>query len=270
MFLLCSNSPVAGRGDSGRVRRSIDAAAKARFVEGLRAGASRDDAATAAGFTANGFYYARRSDPVFALAWRWATDLSADDARAARAAIARPGPHEAAIVPNANRLLQCRPVRRARFDDRRKRIFLDHFAGTADARAAAAAAGVAPSTITQHRRKDAEFAAACGEALAVAYADLEAEAVRQRLEAQRDLREGISPKGEMPREFDRVMQLLARYDRKDGRIGLRSVGPGRERRWSFDEAIALLDRKLRALGIRYDVVIPEDHPLLPSPPSGGQ
>jgi hypothetical protein len=259
---------MGGGTDSGRpARRLIDAEAKARFAAALRAGLKRDDAARQAGFTANAFYYARAADPVFALAWAWATDLSADDARAGRAAAARPGPNEAAIAPNANRLLQRRPVRRARFDDRRKRLFLDHFAGTADVRAAAAAAGVAVSTVTQHRRKDAEFAAAWDEALGVAYADLEAEAVRQRLEAQRDLREGLSPKGEMPREFDRVMRLLARYDRKDGSIGLRRVSRGRERRWTFDEAIALLDKKLRALGARHGVAPQEEPPRLP-PPEG--
>lgn len=255
---------MIGETDSARPsRRRIDEGAKASFIAALRAGASRDEAAAQAGFTANAFYCARRSDRVFALAWAYATDLSADDARAARVAAARPGRDEAAIVPNANRRLQLRPVRRARFDDRRKRRFLDHFAGTADLCAAAAAAGVAASTVTQHRRKDSEFAAGCDEALRIAYASLEAEAVRQRLEAQRNLRDGLSPEGEMPREFERVMQLLARYDRKDGRIGLRERGPGREARWSFDEAIAALDRKLRALGARRGI---EAEPILLPPP----
>lgn len=228
----------------------IDAEAKRLFLVALRAGAARDAAAAEAGFTANAFYFARRSDPVFALAWAWATDLSADDARAARAASARPGPDEAAIAPNAHRLLQRRPVRRARFDDRRKRRFLNHFAGTADARAAAAVAGVSLSAVGQARRSDDEFARGWDEALAHAYAEIEAEAVRQRLEAQRNLRDGLVPTGEMPKEFDRLMRLLARYERRDGRVALRGRGPGREARWSFDDAIALLDKKLRALGAR--------------------
>jgi hypothetical protein len=246
-------------------RPRVDAAAKLAFLVALRSGAARDEAAAKAGFSATAFYHARRSDPLFALAWAWANDLSAADAHAARSAAARPGPEEAAIAPNAGRLLQLRPVRRARFDGRRKRLFLDHFAGTADARAAAAAAGISISAVTSARRSDPGFAAGWDEALAVAYADLEAEAVRQRLAAQRDLREGLSPKGEMPREFERVLRLLARYQRRDGRIALRGRAPGNEARWTFDEAIALLDRKLRALGVRYDVVVPEDHPLLPPP-----
>lgn len=259
-----------GGSDSERPgRRRIDAAAKARFVEGLRAGLKRDEAAEQAGFTATAFYNARARDRVFDLACAWAMDLSAADERAARAAAAPLAAiaGEVAIVPNANRRLQARPVRRPLFNHRRKRIFLDHFAGTADAHQAAAAAGVAPSTVTQHRRNDAEFAAGWDEALIVAYASLEAEAVRQRLEAQRDLRDGLCPEGEIPKEFDRVLRLLARYERKSGRIGLREVGPGRERRWSFDEAIALLDRKLRALGARHGVAPPEDIQSLP-PPDG--
>jgi hypothetical protein len=250
-------------------KKRVEGAAKRDFLAGLRAGLKRDDAARQAGFTANAFYYARRADPVFALAWAWAVDLSAADAYAARTAAALPAtaPGEARIAPNSNRVLQLRPVRRASFDDRRKRIFLDHFAGTADAHQAAEAAGVAYSTVLAHRRNDPDFAAGWDEALAVAYAALEAEAVRQRLEAQRDLREGLCPKGEIPREFDRVVRLLARYERKDGRIGMRGRGRGGEQRWSFDEAIALLDRKLRALGVRRGVV-PPDAALLPPPATG--
>ena len=250
-------------GDS-EPRRRIDAAAKAVFLAALRAGAKRDDAAAQAGFTANAFYYARDLDPVFALAWAWANELSAADERAAIAASRQAAPGEYEIVPNRNRALQKRPVRRPRFDDRRKRIFLDHFAGTGDAHAAAAAAGISYSAFTAHRRKDPEFAAACDEALAVCYAALEAELVRQRLEALRNLREGLCPTGEIAKEFERVMQLLARYDRGGGRIGFRTVGQGRERRWDFNEAIALLDRQLRAFGARHG--IPAEPIRLPPPP----
>jgi hypothetical protein len=232
-------------------RRGIDAEAKARFLQALRAGLARDSAAQAAGFTANAFYHARNRDPVFALGWRWAQDLSAADAHAARAAAALPGTGE--IAPTGGRRLQRRPVRRARFDDRRKRIFLDHYAGTADSSAACAAAGIAPSTFTQHRRKDPEFATACAEALAIAYADLEAESLRARREAQRDLRDGICPAGEAAKEFERQMKLLERYDRKHGGVGMREVGPGGHRRADFWDFIAAADAKLRALGARHGV-----------------
>ncbi len=230
--------------------RRITGQAKHRFLTALRAGLKRDDAARQAGFTANAFYYARRRDRVFDLACRWAMDLSAADERAARAASAPLARDHVSIVPNRNRRLQARPVRRPRFDDRRKRIFLDHFAGTADLEAAAAAAGIAPCTVSQHRRSDPEFAAACQEALGHAYAFLESELVRQRLEAQRNLRTGLCPTGEMAQEFERVLKLLARFERKDGSIAFRAPAPGREKRWTFDDAIEALDRKLQALGVR--------------------
>jgi len=241
---------MSGTSDSGRPRRRIDAAAKAAFLAALRAGAHRDEAARQAGFTWRGFHSARRRDPAFRLGWTWALELSAADARADRASSGGPAPaDETAIAPNNNRRLQ-RRQRRLRFTDARKQIFLDFFAGTADAFAAAEAAGVGYSTVYDHRRKDPEFAEAYDETLASAYAMLEAEALRQRLDAQRDLREGRMPKGEMAQEFERVLKLLARYDRKDGRIGPREIGRGRQRRWTFDEAIEALDKKLRALGLR--------------------
>lgn len=257
---------MGGEGDSGAKRRQVDAAAKELFLLALRAGDPRDAAARKAGFTATAFCNAREGDPAFRHAWAWALELSATDQRAAAADRLLPKPG-AEIAPNANRRLQSRSGRRRRFDDARKRIFLDHFAGTADAHAAAAAADVGYSTIVHHRRKDTEFAAACEEALAIAYAQLEAEAVRQRLEAQDRFREGLLPAGDMPKEFDRVMQLLARYRRPDGRVGLRQVARGRERRWSFEEAIAALDKKLRALGARHGI---DSEPILLPPPKKRQ
>jgi hypothetical protein len=244
----------AGRG-GGRPRRRIDGAAKARFLAALRAGEHRDEAARIGGHSWRGFYGARRRDPVFALGWGWALELSAADERSKKAGAADTG--ETEIAPNNKRRVQ-RRKRQLRFTDARKRLFLDHFAGTADAFAAAAAAGVGYSTVYEHRRKDAVFAEAYDETLAQAYAMLEAETVRQRLAAQRDLREGRLPLGEMAQEFERAMKLLARYDRRDGRIGTREVRRGRERRWSFDEAIDALDKRLRALGLRRGI-IGEDH-----------
>jgi len=257
---------MSGTCDSGRARRRVDTGAKEAFLAALRDGVPRDEAARRAGFTSEAFYYARKRDGVFRFAWMWALELSAADERGAFAAAAADG--DEVIAPNANRLLQRRRVRRRRFDDRRKRVFLDHFAGTADAHAAAAAAGVGYSTVVQHRLKDAGFARGWDEALAVAYAALEAEAVRQRLDAQRNLREGLCPTGEITQEFDRVVRLLARYERRDGRIGMRAPGRGHERRWTFDEAIDALDRKLRALGARSGVAA--EPILLPGPEEDGR
>lgn len=253
---------MSDTGDAGKPpRRLIDGAVKARFVAELRAGTGRDEAARRAGFSAEAFYCARKRDPLFKSAWVWALELSAVEQREARRAAALAA--EAAgqpIAPNNKRVLQRRRARGIGFTDERKRVFLDHFAGTADTCAAADAAGVHYSTFHKHYRRDAEFAAACDEALEYAYLRLEADALRQRIEAQRDLREGRVPAGdpstgsgqEMAQEFERVMRLLARYDRRGGgstRPGsaVRSHRALPAKKFSFDEAAALLDRRLNAL-----------------------
>lgn len=260
---------MSGKSDSGRPRRRhIGRAARVTFVTALRGGATRDAAAKQAGFTIAGFYYARRRDALFRLAWIWALEASAAEEREKYRASTLAGCTEGAeITPNNKRQLQRRRVRCVRFGAERKKLFLAHFAGTADVFASAEAAGVHVSTVYKHRREDPEFALGWDEALRESYALLEAEAVRQRLEAQKLLRERPEPTGEMAKEFERVMQLLARMDRRDGRIGTRTVSHGRQKRWSFDEAIALLDKKLRALGARYHIVPPEGPPGLP-PPKG--
>ena len=45
------------------------------------------------------------------------------------------------------------------------------------------------------------------------------------------------------------MKLLARWDRRGGGIGFRQVRHGRRKRMRFEDAIVLLVRKLRALGL---------------------
>ena len=62
-----------------------------------------------------------------------------------------------------------------------------------------------------------------------------------------------SPRGV---EFDRIMKLLARWDRKPRRPGSRFT-PGRRQRWTFEETIVLLDKKLRAIGARRSVPPPD-------------
>lgn len=239
----------------------IDIAAKARFLKRLRAGASRIDAAAGSGFSWRAFYQIRRRDPIFHFAWLAALELSAADQRDARRAAAmleerRTGGR---IAGNNKRLLQLHKARRGfTFDERRQQLFLDHFAGTADEDAAADAAGVARQTVRAYMRRNPEFAALRDEALQFAYARLEAEAVRQRLAAQQRLRDNIEPTGEVAQEFERVMKLLARYDRGDGRIGsrLHSASPGRA--VSFEEAIRALDKALDGLGIKRVPLAPGD------------
>ncbi len=239
-------------------RRLIGEPEKARFLDGLRDGVAREEAAAAAGFDLASFYNVRKRDRVFRLAWEWAMDLAAIDERGGelslRTAAGAPGDR---IAPKGGRLLQRQKMRWVKFTDKRQQIYLNHFAGTADSEAAAAAAGVTTHTVRAHARKHPEFEAAESEALRHAYVRLEAESVRQRLEAQRRLSENVVPAGEIAEEFDRVMKLLARYDRRDGRVGRREIGAASRPRSTFDEAIDALDRKLNALGIRRGVLPPE-------------
>ncbi|HYI40429.1 MAG TPA: hypothetical protein VE053_08940 [Allosphingosinicella sp.] len=240
-------------------RRLIGEDDKARFLSSLRSGAGRDGAAATAGFPIASLYNVRARDPVFRLGWEWALDLAAIDERGGelsrRTADGQPGDR---IAPKNGRLLQRQKARWVKFTDKRQQIYLDHFAGTADAQAAAAAAGVTYSAVRAHARKHPEFEAAESEALRYAYARLEAEAVRQRLEAQHRLTENLEPTGEIAEEFERVMKLLARYDRKDGRIGRREIGHSSRQRLSFDESIRALDKALNALGIRKGVLPPAE------------
>lgn len=238
-------------GDPKPPRRLIDTAAKARFVTALRGGAHRSVAATEAGFNLQALYNARARDPLFRSAWLWALELSAADERAARlvALAERWSGVPVRFSFQNQRVIQRRRMRWVRFDEARQQLFLDRLAGTADAGEAAVIAGVHISTVNTHRRRDPDFARRFQEALEIAYPMLEAEALRQRLAAQERLREGLMPSGEIAVEFDRLMALLARWDRKSGKVGIRPAGL-RGRVWSFEEAIVAIEKKLRAIGIR--------------------
>ena len=244
--------------DSRPPRRLIDTPVKARFVAALREGRRREEAAAEVGFPLKSLYAARARDPLFRLAWEWALDLRAWYARAAAPAWSGDDGTPVRIAPQGGRPLQRRRMSWVRFTEARQQIFLDHFAGTADAGAAAAAAGVSIATVNAHRRKHPEFAAAQSEALDHAVALLEAEAVRQRLAAQRRLCENLEPTGELASEFERVMKLLARFDRRGGATGPRPRAPSQNEVWTFEEAIVELDKRLRSLGLRRGIPFRED------------
>ena len=226
-----------------RKQRVIDWEAKGAFVEALLQGESLEEAAAKAGFSLEGMYGARRKDPAFRAVWEQAL---AGSARAVR------------IAGNNGRCAQLRKMRNVRFGNDRKQTFLDRFAGTCDAGAAAAVAGIDISTVYKHRAKDPAFAALFDEALAHGYVRLEAEALRQRIEAQRRLSDGLLPDGEIAEEFDRVLKLLQRWDRRGGRIGVRPAEPHGRHAWSFDEAIELLATKLRNMRIEVPPLPPQD------------
>ncbi len=246
---------------SNSSQRLIDSAAKTSFLEALRSGARREDAADEAGFSLTGFYGARRRDPAFKGAWEEALAATpAKERRAAayveRGACPERSRGEIRIAGANRRFFQRRRRRHVRFDARAREAFLTHFAANCDSRAAAAAAGVCVSTVTLHCRTDRTFAAAFEEALQEGYVRLSAEALRQRLAAQQSLRAAIDAAGATARlldeegaEFDRIMKLLARYDRKPRRAERGFAPGGRRQRWTFEMAIEELARHLRAMGV---------------------
>lgn len=257
---------MGGTGDSRRGRPPIDNAAKAAFLAALRDGSPRQVAAVAGGYSLNSFYRARRRDPLFRMAWDHAHAASAAAERAAAPDRRRgeadrdgeaAGPVVESIVPNNRRRLQRRWLRNVRFDEARRMLFLDHFAWTCDARAAAAKSGVCERTVLNHRRRDPAFAAAFEEALEQGYVILEAEALRQRLAAQQRLRAALEAGQSLPMpaeladEFERVLKLLSRRDRRK-----RAPAAVVREAWTFDAAIELLARRLEALDIPVQPLAP--------------
>jgi len=231
-----------------RRRRLVDLDVKTRFVSTLRGGSPREEAAAAVGFSLPTLYRARSRDTLFRLAWEWAVDLHALYALQAERPVFDDEEAEVRITPCNRRPLQRRQMSWVRFSESRQQLFLNHFAATADAEASAKRAGVSLSTVNAHRRGHFEFDAAWHEALAHAVALLEAEAVRQRLEVQRRLTGNLHPEGELAQEFERVMKLLARWDRKAGGTGSSTRPPLERDAWTFDRAIVELERRLTALG----------------------
>jgi hypothetical protein len=255
MFILCSNQAMSGEPSSRRPARIIDSAAKARFLAALRRGERREDAAQDAGFSLTGFYGARRRDPAFAAGWKEALALPSAQERRARAYETR---GEVRIASANRRLYQRRRRRHVRFDEARREIYIAHLAAYCDTRAAAEAAGVSVSTVHLHCRTDPVFAEACAEALAEGYPRLEAEALRARLEAQRRLRAAIEAAGasvpapllaDEGAEFERVMRLLDRRDRKPRSPESAFRQDGRRQPWTFESAIVLLANRMHGLGL---------------------
>ena len=259
------------RGKANSRHRQIDTAAKTAFLAGLRDGLCREDAATAAGFSLTGFYGARYRDPAFAADWKAALALPPAAGRRARAYEER---GEVRIASANRRLLQRRRRRHVRFDSGRRELYVTCLAETCNSVAAAEAAGVHPSTARLHRRLDPVFDSACREALAEGYDFLETEIVRLRLEAQKRLRAAIERAGPVPppallaeqgAEFDRIMKLLARYDRKPRRPASNFTPGGRRQPWTFEDAIRQLDKALDGLGVTRIPLPPEEGDEEPKP-----
>lgn len=220
-------------------RAPISALAMGEYVKRLSGGANYEQAAAASGFGERAFRKLRRRDPEFAAMCAEAIERSSG---------------MRFVHAGNKRKLQLQRTRNTRFTPERQDVFLSHFAVTGNLTEAADKAGVSVSTVDRHRRTDPQFERRVLEALDHAHLKLRADLVAARLEAQRRQLE-IGPDSEPGPEFERAMKLLERWDRRRrGRAG--AAGDGLQARWHFDEAVTLLEKKLRNMGI----------PIEPLPP----
>jgi hypothetical protein len=214
------------------------AVAKPAFVEALTRGATVAEAAREAGATLFALYRWRGLDPGFDLAWREAAEASRG-----WVAKARPGRPLRAV----------RTKRRVRFDGAARQSYLAVLALTCNSDEAARQAGFHPSTVRRHLRRDPALAAAARAALERGHERLEQLLAAERAKAGARMEEVLDSAFDLvapPADEDRLERILSGYARPDGRIAPRSVSaPKRRRKWSFDEAIALLERRLRWMGV---------------------
>jgi hypothetical protein len=210
-------------------RRFFGPEAMGVVVAALRRGATIAAAAGEAGFARETVNEWRKKAPHFDAACRDALD--GREALVVRAA-------------GGGRGWRLSPPRCNAFTERRKQVYLDHLAATGDRGAAAAVAGVSTSTVSNHRRNDPVFAEGCRQALALAYENLEAEAVRDRLAAMERIDVDPERAGVVPaEEFDRTLALLREHNKAP-----RSGRP--PTLCSLDDGFAALERELDAFHAR--------------------
>lgn len=180
------------------------------------------------------------------------------------------------IIVNKNRRRQVAPTRRKLFDDAAKDEFLEWFAATCNCSLSARKCGFHYRTVLRHWREDEAFGERCEAALRMGYVRLEELALKAAVEA-------LSPKRRTPPKGDRppppehfamdpmtAVQLLREHKRHlaglaggSGR-GAKPGPPGRK--WTFDEAILALDKRLRSLGLRHGIPADDD----PAPEQGSE
>ncbi|MFL6847739.1 MAG: hypothetical protein ACJ8EI_05125 [Sphingomicrobium sp.] len=112
--------------------------------------------------------------------------------------------------------LQDKPKRRA-FTEARRQRFLNHFAASCNARAAARAVGISENCVHAWRQKDPQFNAGWKEALELGYARLEAELIRSATESLkiRPRKNAAVRVGTMSAET--ALRVLEAYRRTGGR-----------------------------------------------------
>lgn len=139
---------------------------------------------------------------------------------------------------------RARPKRRG-FTEKRRQQFLNHFAASCNAAAAARAVGVSENCVYEWRKKDEQFRAGWFSALDQGYARLEAGIVLSanksiKIRARKDAEVKV---GEMDPKT--ALAVLEAYRRSRGR------GPGEvwPHPYDADEVRARLEAKMRALGM---------------------
>ncbi|MEA3016361.1 MAG: hypothetical protein QOI38_1083 [Sphingomonadales bacterium] len=227
--------------EAKRKRKRFTPEAMAVVVRALRAGASIEAAARAAGFERSIVGKWRRKSPAFAAAC--ADALRQSDVP--RLVAVRDG-EDADGAP----VWKLRRGRRHIFCAERKAIFLEHFAATLDAVAAAEEAGVSFWTVYEHRRTDPAFAAGWEEAARIGVARIGEEAGRQRLAAMERMRvkgDKQVPRAESDAEFYRTMTFLRIWQAK--LAGGRTGGPPLTK-WRFEESFRALEKELAVFKAR--------------------
>jgi len=222
-----------------RYSKTLTPAAEVAFLVALRGGAGVAAAAAEAGVALSTLYCRRRRDPLFDSAWSLAAEASSGwrwDEETGR------------------KVRSAGTVRRLRFAGRRRAAFLAVLERDCNTDRAAGETGVNPATVRRHLQADPEFGRDAGEALRRGFEALG----REREAAWAAIRAGIAsgegqweivPRGRITSDFDEQMRLMARYERRDGTLGPRRVRHGWMRSMSFEDAIVLLDRKLRWMGV---------------------
>lgn len=139
---------------------------------------------------------------------------------------------------------RAKPKRRAFTEARRKR-FLNHFAASCNARAAARAVGVSESCVDAWRKKDPQFNAGWKEALTLGYASLEAELLlgARKAIAIRPRKDARVRVGTMTAET--ALRVLEAYRRSQGR-DLGTVWP---HPYKVEDVRQRLEKTMRLLGL---------------------
>lgn len=158
------------------------------------------------------------------------------------------------ISAGNKRRVQVRKERKDAFSAAKKQVFLDHLAGCCTVKRAAAAAGVTPETVNNHRRNDPVFAQQVCEALDFGYDNVEAMSLEWAARGGHYVPGPEADKAPGPETLDRewALRLLGlRRRRGERRTGRAGYEPRRVSEKELNESIlAKLDVLDRRLGLK--------------------